>query len=239
MSNMDTKISQIRSLLEEIESESASEDDAAFAHNFDALELPSIVSSIVDYLQPLLKPYEAAIYWHLFRKSVIATGQQLTRASTKGMREGVITSSSGQGTSLSYGAVQDALARLEEKGVIEKVGETTREGTLYKVYLPEEIEICQQLIANAKPESQTPVDEKRELDYYNVAENRLKIFERDSYKCHYCSKQLTRFTATLDHIQPVSEGGDNSYENLVTACLHCNSRRGSRPVMEMYASKDE
>ncbi|MGH8504837.1 MAG: HNH endonuclease, partial [Stenotrophobium sp.] len=40
------------------------------------------------------------------------------------------------------------------------------------------------------------------------------------------------FTATLDHIQPVSKGGDNSLHNLTTACLHCNSRRGSRPVME-------
>ena len=86
---------------------------------------------------------------------------------------------------------------------------------------------------------ESQVDIRRELDYYNVKENRLKVAERDNYKCHYCSKQLTRFTATLDHIQPVSEGGDNSYENLVTACLHCNSRRGSRPVMEMYEAKNE
>jgi len=76
------------------------------------------------------------------------------------------------------------------------------------------------------------IDLASELDYYNVAENRLKVFERDGYECHYCKKQLTRFTATLDHIQPVSERGDNSLHNLTTACLHCNSRRGSRPVME-------
>ena len=118
--------------------------------------------------------------------------------------------------------------------MIERVGETNQKGTLYKVNLPEEIEICQQLMAQAKPEISIPIDEERELDYYNVTENRLKVFERDSYKCHYCGKQLTRFTATLDHIQPVSKKGDNSLGNLITACLHCNSRRGSRPVMEMY-----
>ncbi|MDE2118063.1 MAG: HNH endonuclease, partial [Betaproteobacteria bacterium] len=66
----------------------------------------------------------------------------------------------------------------------------------------------------------------------NVSENRYKVFERDGYKCHYCGKQLTRFSATLDHIQPVSKGGDNSFENLVTACLHCNAERGNKPVMD-------
>lgn len=147
-----------------------------------------------------------------------------------------IISSSGQTDELAYATVQETLASLEEKGAIAKAGETNREGTLYKVNLPEEIEICQQLMAQAKVEIPLPIDERRELDYYNVVENRLKLFERDGYKCHYCGKQLTRFTATLDHVQPVSEGGNNSFDNLVTACLHCNSRRGSRPVMEMYVS---
>jgi 5-methylcytosine-specific restriction endonuclease McrA len=89
-----------------------------------------------------------------------------------------------------------------------------------------------------KTELTESIDEKKQLDYYNIAKNRLKVFERDNYKCHYCDKQLTRFTATLDHIQPVSKGGGNSYENLTTACLHCNSRRGSKPVMEMYVKEN-
>jgi 5-methylcytosine-specific restriction endonuclease McrA len=81
------------------------------------------------------------------------------------------------------------------------------------------------------------IDPAKELDFYNIKENRLKVFERDSYKCHYCGKQLTRFSATLDHIQPVREGGDNSYDNLITACLHCNSQRGSRAVMDVIIRK--
>jgi 5-methylcytosine-specific restriction endonuclease McrA len=39
---------------------------------------------------------------------------------------------------------------------------------------------------------------------YNIRENRLKVYERDDYKCKYCSKQLTRSTVTLDHITPVA-----------------------------------
>jgi 5-methylcytosine-specific restriction endonuclease McrA len=76
------------------------------------------------------------------------------------------------------------------------------------------------------------IDLKRELDFYNIKENRMKVFERDKYLCHYCKKQLTRFSATLDHIQPVSKGGDNSYENPVTACLLHNSQRNAQPIMD-------
>jgi hypothetical protein len=236
MTDQESKISKIRALLNELESEKASSDDAAFSHNFDALEIPSIVASVVDLLQPQLLPYEAAIYWHLFRKSILENGEQYARVSVRSMQQGVVTSSSGQTSSLSYSSVQDALAGLERKGAIAKAGDTTREGTPYKVYIPEEIAICQELKASlaAEQSDQKPVDVRRDLDYYNVLENRLKVFERDNYKCHYCQKQLTRFTATLDHIQPVSRGGDNSFENLVTACLHCNSRRGNRAVMDMY-----
>ena len=78
----------------------------------------------------------------------------------------------------------------------------------------------------------------READLYNVRENRMKIYERDNYHCTYCGKQLTRFTATLDHITPVSEGGDNSAENLKTACLQCNSRKTSRPLGDFLAKSD-
>ena len=238
MTESRSTIGKIRDLLESLEGEVRDSDASVFAHNFDALEVPSIVSAVVDYLQPQLLPYEVAIYWHLFRRAILGNGQQYARVSTRGMQQGVVTSSSGQTSSLSYSSVQDALAGLEKKGAIQKVGDTNREGTLYKIFLPEEIELCQNYKASLSMEAEpSQIDVRRELDYYNVKENRLKVFERDSYKCHYCRKQLTRFTATLDHIQPVSKGGDNSYENLVTACLHCNSRRGSRPVMDMYEDK--
>lgn len=65
-------------------------------------------------------------------------------------------------------------------------------------------------LAAAKEVPKSERDLKKELDFYNVRENRLKLFDRDDYKCRYCSKQLTRFTATLDHVQPVSKGGDNN-----------------------------
>lgn len=231
------QIEQIRGLLDEMEKEISSPDDQVFAQNFNALEIPDVVCSVVDFLQPSLLPYEAAIYWHLFRKSILATGTQYTRASVRGM-QGIITSSSGQSAELTYSSVQSALQGLDQKGAVTKAGDTNREGTLYKIHLPEEIPLCQTEMKKKQEVQTKPIEEKKELDFYNVAENRLKVFERDEYKCRYCSKQLTRFTATLDHVHPVSRGGDNSYDNLMTACLHCNSQRGSRPVMEIILEKN-
>jgi len=238
MDSSQEKIEQIRRLLDELSDDQLNDNGREFLQNFDALELPNLISTIIDHLQPELKGYEAAIYWYLFRKSILATGQQYVRASVRGMQEGVIRSSSGQSDSLSYSAVQNALARLEELGAVQKAGDTSREGTLYKICLPEEIEVCQRRIKEAISAPAPKVDVKRELDYYNVPENRLKVFERDDYKCYNCGKQLTRFTATLDHIQPVSKGGDNSLENLKTACLHCNSRRGNRPIMDSLSKPE-
>ena len=188
--------------------------------NFDALEIPEIVSEVVRFLQPLLTPYEAAVYWHMFELAVLRSGDQYCRVSTRGLMNGVVRSASGQGDALSIQTTRGALQGLEERGAIQRVGEPTRDGTPYRVLLPGEIPACCELIKPASPAPATPVDVARDLDYYNVRENRLKVFERDGYLCKYCGKQLTRFTATLDHVQPVSKGGDNSIANLVTACLH-------------------
>lgn len=230
---MDERIEKIRTLLSEVEGELRTPDDRAFVRNFDALEVPELVSEVVRLLQPLLTPYEAAIYWHMFDLAVIRSGDQYCRVSTRGLMNGVVRSVSGQGDALSIQTTRGALQGLEERGAIQRVGEPTRNGTPYRVLLPEEIPACRELMKSRSVAPPTPVDVARDLDYYNVRENRLKVIERDNLLCKYCRKQLTRFTATLDHVQPVSEGGDNSIANLVTACLHCNSKRGSRPVMDI------
>jgi len=233
MTDSDERVEEIRALLQELEAELCSPDDRAFVRNFDALEIPEVVSEVVRFLQPLLTPYEAAVYWHMFELAVLRSGDQYCRVSTRGLMNGVVRSASGQSDSLSIQTTRGALQGLEKQGAIQRVGEPTRDGTPYRILLPEEIPASRGLM-EAAPSGSTPsVDVARDLDYYNIRENRLKVFERDGYTCKYCAKQLTRFTATLDHVQPVSRAGDNSIENLVTACLHCNSKRGSRPVMDI------
>jgi hypothetical protein len=51
---------------------------------------------------------------------------------------------------------------------------------------------------------------------------RRKIFERDNNQCRWCG---TSENLTIDHIQPVSEGGTNRQSNLQTLCRSCNLKR--------------
>ena len=235
---MNEIIAKLRTFLDELE-RNAPADDSSFNNEFQLFELPELLCNVVDYLQPELLPYEAAIYWYLFRHSVIGAGDVHVRASAKNLRTGAIKSArrSSQTGGMCDKAIQEALQGLVTKGAIAKVGDTNREGTLYQIRLPEEIEFCREAMSKSQQRQLPQVDPDREVDFYNVKENRLKIFERDKYLCHHCGKQLTRFSATLDHLQPVSLGGDNSYANLITACLQCNSQRGAQPLMDYLTRK--
>uniref|UniRef100_A0A1D1Z033 Anaredoxin n=1 Tax=Anthurium amnicola TaxID=1678845 RepID=A0A1D1Z033_9ARAE len=63
---------------------------------------------------------------------------------------------------------------------------------------------------------------------YNLS--RKSIFHRDSYTCQYCS---SRENLTIDHVVPVSKGGEWKWENLVTACARCNSRKGQKTLEQV------
>lgn len=51
---------------------------------------------------------------------------------------------------------------------------------------------------------------------------RFDVFKRDGFKCAYCGKSPPLVVLEIDHITPVSKGGDNGINNLLTACFDCN-----------------
>lgn len=51
---------------------------------------------------------------------------------------------------------------------------------------------------------------------------RFEIFKRDSFKCQYCGKSSPDVILEVDHVVPVSKGGDNDPINLITSCRDCN-----------------
>lgn len=51
---------------------------------------------------------------------------------------------------------------------------------------------------------------------------RFEVFKRDSFKCQYCGNSSPGVTLHVDHIEPISKGGDNSILNLITSCESCN-----------------
>lgn len=236
---MREELSQIRSLLDKLDNE-ASQDVSVSP--FSGLELPDVIRDVVDLLYPNLTPYEAAFYIFLLKNSIIENGQPYIRvgsrvlsAAIKSSRAGTNSGGNGQVTKISDAQIKTTLEGLQNVGAIRKENDPNRDGTLYRVMLPEEIEICQQCRKKLESTPASTALTDLTADYYNVRENRLKVYERDDYTCKYCRKQLTRFTATLDHITPVARGGDNSLGNLVTACLDCNSRKNVRPIGDFLA----
>ncbi len=59
---------------------------------------------------------------------------------------------------------------------------------------------------------------------------RREVFRRDDYTCQYCGERASHLT--LDHVLPRQRGGKHTWENLVTACIRCNHRKGGRPPEE-------
>ena len=55
---------------------------------------------------------------------------------------------------------------------------------------------------------------------------RRNLMFRDAHQCQYCGKRPTLRELNIDHVVPRSRGGNDSWENLVTACRVCNLRKG-------------
>jgi len=51
---------------------------------------------------------------------------------------------------------------------------------------------------------------------------RFEVFKRDGFVCVYCGAHPPEAVMECDHVIPVSAGGTNDIDNLVTACLACN-----------------
>lgn len=54
------------------------------------------------------------------------------------------------------------------------------------------------------------------------------IFKRDKYICGYTGKKLQKNELSVDHILPVSRGGQNTWENLVTCEKQTNTFKDNR-----------
>lgn len=162
------------------------------------LDLAQILEEFADYLMPELTPYESAMYIFLFRNTHLKEGQRKTR-----MGQRSIAKLYGKGPRMSVPSIahiKRAMETLKEKGCI-RIGDTTREGTLYEVLLPSEIP--------SVVEKMTLGDIQEDEDYFNHSEKRQELFERDQWICQYCGERVTVENVTLDHFIPRHLGGNN------------------------------
>lgn len=72
------------------------------------------------------------------------------------------------------------------------------------------------------------------LPRQDVKFNRRNLFARDHNTCQYCGKRFSTSELSLDHVIPRSRGGENTWENIVCACLKCNVRKGGRTPAEAH-----
>lgn len=72
--------------------------------------------------------------------------------------------------------------------------------------------------------------------------DRLVVMERDGWRCHLCGGQIPKNAVwpdlmypTIDHIVPLSEGGEHSYANVAAAHFSCNAAKSNRGGGEQLA----
>ncbi len=177
-----------------------------------------IWKQIEDQLVPRLRLNltERVVYYHLLRHSRLEGNLQL-RFSILWLTRGI---------RLSAAPARQAVRTLVDKGAL-RLRERTRAGHVVEVLLPDEIR-------SSKPDGVVPACLARrpraanleEIDFLQTKARREAIHTRDGGRCFYCLTQLTPRTRCLDHVIPLARLGRNSYRNLVSCCVGCNTQKG-------------
>lgn len=59
---------------------------------------------------------------------------------------------------------------------------------------------------------------------------RYEVLKRDNHACRYCGAIAPDVKLQVDHVIPVALGGTDNPDNLVAACVACNSGKSSVPA---------
>lgn len=68
---------------------------------------------------------------------------------------------------------------------------------------------------------------------------RFAVLRRDNHTCRYCGDSAPNVVLEIDHIIPISRGGGDEPENLVTACKPCkNGKYATTPDTPLALEAD-
>jgi len=167
---------------------------------------------------------DRAVYSHLVRHSRLE-GKLHLRFSIAWLAEGAC---------LCQETVRPALRRLADRGAV-RIIERSKAGHLVGVHVPEEIPhiwVDPGVAGKPVPLPKTLEASLEEVDFFKTPELRQAIHARELGRCFYCLRQVDENLRCLDHVVPQAESGRNSYRNLVSCCVDCNSKKGARPADE-------
>lgn len=62
--------------------------------------------------------------------------------------------------------------------------------------------------------------------------SKINVCLRDKFRCQYCNARFKMSELNYDHVVPRAQGGQTTWENIVTACYRCNSEKADRTPQE-------
>jgi len=159
---------------------------------------------------------ERVVYAHLLRHSRLEGKRQL-RFSIVWLARSV---------GLSDRPARHAVRSLAAKGAL-RVVDRSQAGHLVEVLLPDEVHATPHGGAVSCCVARRPSSRNlEELDFLQVSSRREAIHARERGQCFYCLRRFVARGRVLDHVIPRARGGSNSYRNLVSCCVECNTRKG-------------
>src|SRR6266851_8922455 len=175
-----------------------------------------------DFLLPRLRLSitDRAVYSHLVRHSRLE-GQLQLRFSMPWLARGI---------GISTGPVRESVRRLVVLGALRLI-RRSKAGHVIDVLLPDEIRGLRPGSIPARGPARQPQSANLEaLDFLKTRALRQSIHLRERGHCFYCLRRTDARVQCLDHVVPRVRAGRNSYRNLVSSCLECNSLKGERPA---------
>src|SRR5690349_16620486 len=170
---------------------------------------------------------ERAVYSYLLRHSLVVGKLRLQFAVMAVARN----------LGLAIGAARQAVRRLEELGAL-RVLKRSKSGHLAEMRLPEKIRAIRlrkngvALAPGVGAAGEPPAAALEATDFLKSWPLRKAIHDRERGTCFYCLRRARGNVRCLDHVVPRVRFGRNSYRNLVSCCLECNTRKGDRPVRD-------
>ena len=167
-----------------------------------------------------LSVIDRAVYSHLLRHSRLE-GRRRLQFSIPWLARGV---------RLSQTPTRQAVRRLTAHGALRLV-ERSKAGHVVEVRLPAQIRAARpDRIGTGDPARLPRAVSFEAADFTRSEALRQAIHTRERGCCFYCLRQLSARVQCLDHVVPQVRRGCDSYRNLVSCCLECNSKKGEKPA---------
>lgn len=105
----------------------------------------------------------------------------------------------------------------------------------FKLLISDKIQVLERYdvtVSSANAEHRVPsvirLKERVNVKRKKIAFSRLNVYRRDNFRCQYCGDEFDYDDLTFDHVVPQSKGGQTNWQNIVTSCEPCNTKKDDR-----------